>query len=425
MTRAGRLKTHLVLAATVLSGLGLMGDPVPNEQPSAVRQAIRSVLDLELESPRLRVDPDSGEYGFHKLDFAMNAGIALTKGGRLYAAWFAGEDGAGAYLVGTWSDDGGKTWQDTRFVVGDRHPIGKIGNRNLNLSVLIGDLWSAPDGTLRLYVYQAVNMFNGRGTLWEFVCANPDDARPSWDEPRRIGWGGLHNKPIVLADGTWLLPTDFERNLGKSATDPFPELEPLRGCGVTVSRDCGKTWTWIGRARPTGDNHFCEHAIVELADRSLLMYMRTSEGLKESRSGDGGRSWSEPRLPDTLRQVRARFGFIKLANGHLLVVKNGAAADKVNGHAREKLSAYVSDDEGRTWKGGLMLDDRRKVAYPDVFQAPDGTIYVSYDHDRKTKTDEILLARFTEEDVLNGGLKDARSFLRRTVFREGSRLAAD
>jgi hypothetical protein len=46
-----------------------------------------------------------------------------------------------------------------------------------------------------------------------------------------------------------------------------------------------------------------------------------------------------------------------------------------------------------------MLDERKGVSYPDGFQAPDGTIYISYDRNRATDG-EILLARFTEEDIL-------------------------
>ena len=49
---------------------------------------------------------------------------------------------------------------------------------------------------------------------------------------------------------------------------------------------------------------------------------------------------------------------------------------------REKLVAFVSDDEGQTWQGGLMLDEREKVTYPDGVQADDGTIYIIYDYNR-------------------------------------------
>jgi len=46
-----------------------------------------------------------------------------------------------------------------------------------------------------------------------------------------------------------------------------------------------------------------------------------------------------------------------------------------------------------------LLDDRLVVSYPDGDQAADGTIFVVYDHNREGDL-EILMARFTEEDVL-------------------------
>ena len=229
------------------------------------RAAVRSVLDLELIPPVVDTCPDQATYGFDRLSFAMNAGMAQTAGGRLYATWIAGEDGPGAFMVGSWSDDGGRTWTGTKFVVGRKEPIASIGRARIFRSVLIGNVWFAPDGTLRLYVYQAMNMFDGRGAVFECICRNPDADEPTWeparylfecicrnpdaDEPtwepaRYLGHGGLHNKPIVLKDGTWLLPTDFEPN-GREA---FPELDPLRGCAFTASADGGRTWSLRGRA---------------------------------------------------------------------------------------------------------------------------------------------------------------------------------
>ena len=80
------------------------------------------------------------------------------------------------------------------------------------------------------------------------------------------------------------------------------------------------------------------------------------------------------------------------------------------------LTAWVSEDEGLTWKGGLMLDERKGLSYPDGFQAPDGTIYVSYDRNRATDG-EILMARFTEAEVLSGTLTDPNSKLQMLISR--------
>jgi hypothetical protein len=67
------------------------------------------------------------------------------------------------------------------------------------------------------------------------------------------------------------------------------------------------------------------------------------------------------------------------------------------------MTAFLSDDDGRSWKGGLVLDERNGVSYPDGLQAPDGQIFISYDRNR-AKDREILMARFREDDVLAGDL---------------------
>lgn len=63
-----------------------------------------------------------------------------------------------------------------------------------------------------------------------------------------------------------------------------------------------------------------------------------------------------------------------------------------------------------------MLDERDGVSYPDGFQSPNGTIYISYDHNRATDG-EILLARFTEEDILAKKLIGPKSKLKLLISR--------
>lgn len=62
--------------------------------------------------------------------------------------------------------------------------------------------------------------------------------------------------------------------------------------------------------------------------------------------------------------------------------------------------AFVSEDDGKSWSHGLLLDAREGVSYPDGQQANDGKIYIIYDHNR-TKEQEILLTGFTESDILS------------------------
>ena len=63
--------------------------------------------------------------------------------------------------------------------------------------------------------------------------------------------------------------------------------------------------------------------------------------------------------------------------------------------------AYLSDDDGKSWYGGLVLDERKGVSYPDGVEAGNGKIYMIYDRGRETDR-EILMAIFAEEDIKQG-----------------------
>jgi predicted neuraminidase len=154
--------------------------------------------------------------------------------------------------------------------------------------------------------------------------------------------------------------------------------------------------------------------VVERKDGSLWMLARTSKGVMQSTSADRGKTWSEPTTPPTINHPVARFHLRKLASGRLLLVKHGDTIDTHEG--RSKLKAFLSEDEGLTWKGGLMLDERKGISYPDGFQAPDGTLYISYDRNRATDG-EILMAHFTEAEVLSGTLTDPNSKLQMLISR--------
>jgi predicted neuraminidase len=230
------------------------------------------------------------------------------------------------------------------------------------------------------------------------------------------------NKPTVLSTGEWMLPVSLDQRVGTQPADwanfgpfqgLFPELDPVRGANVFVSTDQGATWQRRGGvAFPNPDWH--EHMVVERRDGSLWMLARTTTGIMQSTSTDGGRTWAEPTEPPGIRQPVARFHIRRLASGKLLLVKHG---DRIDAHeGRVKLSAWLSDDDGATWQGGLVLDERKGVSYPDGFQAPDGTIFISYDRNRATDG-EILLARFTEADVLARQITGPKSKLKMLISR--------
>lgn len=386
----------------------------PAERDALRDRALRAVAEFELMPPRIQTAVPE-KYRKRNLDFAMNCGAAVTPGGRVWATWIAGADGFKSHVVGAWSDDGGKSWSETRFVVDSHFKDDQLGFVKVVRNHQVANLWCLDDGKLRLTVLQSMNNWIGRGGTWEFVCENPDAAEPVWSEPRYLFPGSVHNKPLRTKDGTWLYFNDYE----PQGREYFPELERFMGCGVYATKT-GDVLERRGFTRPEGTWHWAEHAAVQRTDGSLWMLLRTGKGLMESFSSDAGENWTKPVPTTNLRTCVARFVFLPLASGRLLFVKNGDQAD-VAPPRREKMCAYLSEDGGTVWKGPLMLDERNGVSYPDAFQFPDGSIGLTYDHGRGTAA-EILFARFTEADVLAGRVVDQKSFLKSVVTSHTARI---
>jgi predicted neuraminidase len=212
-----------------------------------------------------------------------------------------------------------------------------------------------------------------------------------WSEPVMFAEGCTLNKPTVLESGDWLLPvSDWHKKTAR----------------VFASTDEGASWQERGSLQ-FPDWEFDEHMMVELKDGRLWMLARTKGQPHESFSRDGGATWSTPQQAATVQNINARFFLRRLKSGRILLVKNGSPAERLQ--KRTHMSAWLSEDEGQTWKGGLLLDERNAVSYPDGFVAPDGLIHVLYDWNRHTDA-EILMAKFREEDVLAGKIvsKDAK-----------------
>lgn len=399
-----------VLAFLVSSAAVYAADsPKPDsaDDKAARIERMEKVADFALQTPKLNTSP-LPEYDYDQLDYGMTIGIDRTPGGRLWACWVAGGDSPAAYFVLATSDDDGATWSRPRLVV-DTHDKDLPRPR----STLVGNLWTDPLGRMWLFFDQSMDMFDGRGGVWATVCENPDAAEPKWSTPKRITDGVMLNKPTVLSTGEWMAPVSLDQRGGFGPFKGcFTELDSKRGANVFVSTDQGKTWQRRGAAVfPSPNWH--EHMIVERKDGSLWMLARTGKGIMESQSTDAGRTWSKPQ-PSSINHPVARFFIRRLASGNLLLVKHGALIDKHDG--RSQLTAWLSDDDGKTWVGGLMLDERTGVSYPDGLQATDSAIYISYDRNR-AKDGEILLARFTEKDVLAKKLVDSDSKLKMLISR--------
>ncbi len=332
-------------------------------------------------------------------------GIERTKRGRIYAAWYSGgvTEEAGNVLIIEKSDDDGRTWSDGFMLVQHDDPEVRCFDETF---------WVDPKGRLWIFWAQSLGKYDGRCGVWGVYSENPDADAPVFTDPVRIGNGIMMNKPTAAKDGTWYFPCSiWEKSLHEYKED-HSELDPMRLANVYVSLDEGKTFEYCGGA--DGEKRgFDEHMVVELTDGRLWMLTRTSYGVGQAFSEDQGRTWT-PIEPSGHTGPNSRIFIRRLKSGRILLINHVNPTYQTNPkswNARNNLMAMLSEDDGKTWRGGLMLDTRDQVSYPDGTEDDEGRIRIIYDCERYDAR-EILMAVFTEEDVLEGRLVNDKSQLK-------------
>ncbi|MDA0809160.1 MAG: serine hydrolase [Planctomycetota bacterium] len=332
-----------------------------------------------LQTPAYVGTPKQPEHSPGNRAFQGIPSLAVAPGGRLWANWYAGitpgED-HNNYVAVTTSGDGGKSWREVLVI----DPDGPGPIRTFD-----PELWVDPTGRLWVFWAQSQGHDGSVAGVWCVRTDNPDDEQPEWSQPRRLTDGIMMCKPVVLSSGEWVLPASTWRATDNSAR-------------MIVSTSLGRSWSLHGACNvPTDVRAFDEHIITERKDGSLWLLARTKYGIGESVSTDRGRTWPEL-TPSKIAHPSARFFVRRLNSGNLLLVKHGAVDQRTG---RSHVTAFVSSDDGSTWSGGLLLDERSGVSYPDGQQTADGLIHIIYDFSR-TGSRHILMATFREEDVAAG-----------------------
>lgn len=227
-----------------------------------------------------------------------------------------------------------------------------------------------PDGRLGLLYSHRVST---RVASRRFMTSA--DEGETWSDPVVVAEGGYktgcHDRFNILSDGRLLAPchggVDFDSH--------------YRSVWVAWSDDIGATWrcsaaievpkvSWPdGQFVESGCN---EPGVVERADGSLLMTLRTAMGTQFcSESRDRGETWSPPRtLEVPSPNAPAHLSRIPGGDDLLLVwTPNYDARAPMNGH-RHTLLACVSSDGGRSWPHArrkvLCHDESRNTDYPAV-----------------------------------------------------------
>ena len=201
----------------------------------------------------------------------------------------------------------------------------------------------------------------------------------------RIGWmTRIH--PIMLNDNRMMLGL---------YTDVFSVSL------AAFTEDWGKTWSFSEPILELGN---IQPSFVQKKNGNIMAYMRDNglpHHIRVSESKDNGVTWSEVTQSEILNPGSS-VECIALKSGLWVMVCN----DTFDG--RHWLTAYLSDDEGATWKWNRKLEkwsdkEAGSASYPSVIQTSDGMIHATYSYVMKeVKGSSIRHAQFNEDWIKAG-----------------------
>jgi predicted neuraminidase len=309
-------------------------------------------------------------------------------------------------------------------------------------------VFTAPDGKVWL-LYTSQTAGNQDGAVVK--CRISEDGGRSFGPVRVLCDvpGTFVRQPIVVnGAGDWLLPVFRCVSVpGRRWTGDVDTA------AVLVSTDAGSTWTMKAVPDSLGAVHM---NIVPLGGGRMAAFYRDryAESVRRSQSEDDGASWSAPaptNLPNNNSSVQAT----RLSDGRIAIVYNHvnasmsadrrlslydeiegdgtadapvetpppAARGAVWGVPRAPLSLALSEDEGRSFRRILDLDQgsgsclsnnssemkNREYSYPSIAAADDGSIVVAYTVYRRAikavRLSPAVLERSAKAEMLSGAGK--------------------
>ncbi len=323
--------------------------------------------------------------GTKKDPIMLEANVVKCPDGSLFMSWTTGGDVEPSdenYVCCSKSFDFGRTWTENKVLF--MHP--RKGMFCPETTLIGGKIVCFPG---------AYNHFLDTSFCQDFMTfmSESPDLGETFSTPRFLGSAinGIHVKNVYeygdkiicgvswneCADDVW---ASFE-NANKKCIVAGREYPPAgcngrfifphplchnEYCGAMISEDGGKNWRIFGKIGRNG-MHLTEPLIGFLSDGTLVMLMRNNAdtGLYESRSSDGGMTWSEVQktdIPSTIVKV----SLVKDKNGRFYLLNHASN----NRYDRTSLDLWISDDDMKTWSQKINLirsDDGVPCTYPDAF----------------------------------------------------------
>lgn len=315
------------------------------------------------------------------------ASIEELASGDLYIAYYGGD---GEYadvtaVYGMRKKKGESQWSAPKIIADT--PFYSDGN---------AVVWQAPDGLVWLFY---VCRFGDTWSTSRIKAKISRDDAQTWSDSFMVAMEEgmmVRSRPLLLADGDYLLPVYRE-------TGHDPEIVGADSTSLFLRFDAKKKkWSESSRIRSAKGN--IQPSVVQLGNDDLVAYCRRgggygpgSEGfVVRSASHDGGKTWSEGH--DTkFPNPNAAIDFLKLHNGHLLLVYNDSPLD------RTPLTVAISGDGDKTWPARRDIAvGNHDYAYPYAIQGRDGKIHIVYTSEHRSV---INHAMFDESAITAGAAK--------------------
>ena len=302
--------------------------------------------------------------------------------GDLYLAFYggSGEYSTDTAVYGSRQVAGSSDWSEPK-VIADT-PFVAEGNPVV---------WQAPDELVWLFY---VVRYGDTWSTSRIQAKISRDGAKTWSDPTILAFEQgmmVRGRPIVLANGDYLLPIYHETGADTERTGPDSTSLFLRYSKQT------KTWTQTDRIRSDKGN--IQPAVVELSKNHLLAFCRRGGGYEpdefgyivRSESTDGGETWTKG--TDTqYYNPNSAVDLIKLKSGNLLLAYNPHMSE------RDPLTLALSTDGGKTFPYQVDVAEggTRDFAYPCLVQAADDKIHLTYTSKQRSTVNHAV---FEEKDI--------------------------